>query len=254
MKKYWEYFKYVMEHKRNVFLVCRKQKGMFWHGVFHDLSKFHPKEFKAYAWKFYGGEQASRALLKQTGMEKLCISKEDVEEEFQKAWTHHYTHNKHHWNYWIGRDMPEKFIRQMICDWKAMSRKFGDTAQAFYIKNYNKMDLTWQTRMDIEWELDINDSMIHNYGHTLQQFADMYGEYTYNRYFDFIKDKYGVDSYKLLRGYQQYKFMRDYKTETRFYPAGYVGWVAGGVVMDEDMNKWLFDLDGELGKNMGRVL
>lgn len=63
---YWEYFKYVCEHKKNVFVCCFKEsknwfrggryrEGMFylWHGIAHDLSKFSPSEFKAYAENFY---------------------------------------------------------------------------------------------------------------------------------------------------------------------------------------------------------
>lgn len=206
MKKYWEYFKYVMEHKKNVFLVCRQQKGMFWHGVFHDLSKFHPKEFKAYANYFYGewGVKIEKAYPDKENYTngQSCLSRSYLAcyRAFDDAWMHHYTHNKHHWNYWIGRDMPEKYIRQMVCDWKAMSIKFGDTAQAFYIKNYNKMDLTWQTRINVEYELGLNDSLINNYGHTLQQFVNLYTEDTYNKYFGYIERYYKVDSYKLLSG------------------------------------------------------
>lgn len=159
MKKYWLYFKYIMEHKKNVFLECRKVKGMWWHGITHDLSKFSPSEFKAYAWKFYGGKQASRALLKATGTEHMCISKEDIEEDFQNAWEHHYKNNKHHWNYWIGQDMPEIYIKQMICDWKGMSRKFGDTAQEFYMKNHDKIELSHCSRVLLEFNLGLIDSV-----------------------------------------------------------------------------------------------
>ncbi len=58
MSIYLKYFKYVMEHKINVFKVCYKKrrywKGLIWHGILHDLSKFSPSEFKAYAENFYG--------------------------------------------------------------------------------------------------------------------------------------------------------------------------------------------------------
>jgi hypothetical protein len=152
--KYWKYLIYVLEHKKNVFIECWK-KGLYTHAFTHDLSKFSPKEFKAYAWKFYGGKQASRALLKATGTEHICISQEDIEEAFTEAWKHHYTHNKHHWNYWIGQEMPIKYIEQMVCDWKGMARRFGDTAQEFYCKNYDKIQLEHNSRVNLEYELGL---------------------------------------------------------------------------------------------------
>lgn len=197
MKKYWLYFKYIIEHKRNVFLECRKVKGMWWHGITHDLSKFSPSEFFPYARKFYGN-YPPKALLKDIGYKNIK-TKESIEEEFQKAWEHHYKNNPHHWNYWIGKDMDCKDIDKMICDWKAMGRKFGDTAQEFYLKNYKKMDLTFYTRMYIELALDLNLSEAHGYGHTMEQFSEMYDKETYDNYFGWIKEKYKIDTYEILK-------------------------------------------------------
>ena len=53
MRKYFEYLKYVLIHKKNVFKICFR-KGMFVHAFTHDLSKFHPVEFVSYAKRFYG--------------------------------------------------------------------------------------------------------------------------------------------------------------------------------------------------------
>ena len=59
---YWKYFKYVMEHKRNVFIECmnmaKKYKGqdkidLIIHAFTHDMSKFLPCEFIPYAKWFY---------------------------------------------------------------------------------------------------------------------------------------------------------------------------------------------------------
>lgn len=210
MGKYWEYFKYVLEHKKNVFLECRKIKGMWWHGITHDLSKFTPREFKAYAEHFYGDKNCRdckkckdymKCDYNQIGLGSGNFAKECYHyksSEFEKGWKHHYKNNKHHWNYWIGKDMKHKYIVQMICDWKAMSKKFGGTAQEFYLNNYDKMDMTFDTRIWTEYELGLNDSEACGYGHTLKQFANKYDETTYNKYFGFIKERYGIDSYKLL--------------------------------------------------------
>ena len=190
MKKYLEYLKYVIEHKKNVYIECKK-RGIWWHGITHDLSKFSPKEFFAYANWFYGKHGKGKHLYPFRNMK--------CEENFNKAWENHYKRNKHHWNHWIGREMPYEYIVQMVCDWKGMSRKFGDTAQEFYLKNYEKIDITFNTRMALEFELGLNDSEMHGYGHTLKQFANMYNEKTYNGYYGYIKDKYKVDSYAILK-------------------------------------------------------
>jgi len=173
IKPYWQYLKYVLEHKRNVFMICWQSK-MYKHAFTHDLSKFFPSEFFPYARYFY-------------------INKEKYQTQFDDAWKLHYTRNKHHWNYWIGKEMPNEFIFQMIADWKAMSLKFGDTAQAFYLKNYKKIQLEYDTRMRLEYLLGINDSLYHNYGHTLEDLYRLQGLNWWNRSYGLLKEKYGVD-------------------------------------------------------------
>lgn len=200
MIKYFKYFKYLMIHKINVFKECWKAR-LYLHAFTHDLSKFSPSEFITYAKYFYG-------------------DKEKYKEQFDLAWEHHFMNNKHHWNYWcydheyywntlskvedckLGKpnDMPFKYLEQMICDWKAMSNVFGDTAQSFYLKNYSKIELSDKSRIELESLLDLNDSSEVNYGHTLKQFVDMYDERQFNQIFGFIKEMYYIDVYNLLRG------------------------------------------------------
>jgi hypothetical protein len=45
--------------------------------------------------------------------------------------------------------------RFMVCDLKAMSRKFGGTAQEYYLQNYYKWDITRETRRRLEIALDL---------------------------------------------------------------------------------------------------
>jgi hypothetical protein len=174
---------YVLEHKKNVFKTCWKRK-LYKHAITHDLSKFSPSEFLPYARYFY-------------------ISKEDFKEEFEKAWEHHYKNNPHHWEYWLDENgepkpIPEKILWQMIADWEGMALKFGDTAQAFYLKNYKKIKLEYNTRMWLEHMLDINVSMYHNYGHTLEGLIESCGLEWWDRNYGFFKDKYGVDLLEVL--------------------------------------------------------
>lgn len=200
MNKYIKYLLYILEHKKNVFIECWKEE-LYLHAFTHDLSKFLPSEFIPYARNFYGKYIPQRILDNIVGIDNKSKikTKEQVKEEFNKAWQLHYKRNKHHPEHWVGRDMPRKYIKQMVCDLKGMSRKFGDTAQQYYLKNYYKWDMTWRTRMNLEWELDLNDSEACNYGHTLKEFVNMYDEDTYNNYFGYIKGIYGIDSYKLLK-------------------------------------------------------
>jgi len=150
MKKfrmYYDYFKYILEHKKNVFIECWKE-GLYIHAFSHDLSKFLPSEFFAYAEKFYGDDRNG----------------DKVNRDFAIAWLHHSHRNKHHWNYWVNSDrdalpMPEKYVRCMIMDWKAMSRKFGDTAEMFYLNNVNKMNLHSGTIVEIENVLKITEKL-----------------------------------------------------------------------------------------------
>ncbi|HFD2052130.1 TPA: DUF5662 family protein [Clostridium perfringens] len=161
-----QYLKYILEHKKNVFIECWKE-GLYLHAFTHDLSKFRPSEFIPYARYFYGDYISNVVLNNVSCVENKSKirTKEQVKEKFEKAWKLHYKRNKHHWNHWIiynGEiliDMPEKYIKQMICDWKGMARKFGDTAQEFYMKNYDKIQLTRKSRLDLEFELGLIDGV-----------------------------------------------------------------------------------------------
>lgn len=58
--------------------------------------------------------------------------KDTSELDFKNAWLHHQHHNKHHWNYWVvdqvkreAIPMPRKYLLEMICDYRSLSRKWG---------------------------------------------------------------------------------------------------------------------------------
>jgi hypothetical protein len=135
MNKYLKYFYYVLQHKWYVLIECWNE-GLYWQGIIHDLSKFSFIEFYAYSWRFMASP-----LDKATSIEKY-------DKLFQYAWLNHQHHNPHHWNYWVVNQakkealpMPEKYLMEMICDWRAMGRKFGDTAKVFFENNQHKMVL-----------------------------------------------------------------------------------------------------------------
>lgn len=111
MNKYWNHFKTICEHKKEVFKECRAC-GIGWQGILHDLSKFGPTEFISSARYFQGTRSPIEA-------EKESIG-------YSMAWLHHKSHNKHHWEYWtdfaddgsiIANKMPIRYVIEMICDW-----------------------------------------------------------------------------------------------------------------------------------------
>jgi hypothetical protein len=135
---YWKYFKYIIEHKWNVGVECFLN-WQFIHAITHDLSKFRPSEFFPYARFFHATDRT--ANYRQA---------DEINQDFQKGWFLHQKRNKHHWNYWVSvtrkdelipMPMPEKYVRQMVADWRGMSRKFGGTASDYYDKNRDKMIL-----------------------------------------------------------------------------------------------------------------
>lgn len=141
MKKYWTYFKYTIEHKINVFKECWKVKE-YKHAFTHDLSKFRPSEFIPYAKYFHGEKTAENKLA------------------FEQAWVKHYKRNKHHPEHFLecNSNMGKKNIRHMVCDLKAMSRKFGGSAQEYYLSNYYKWRLRVRDRIALENELGLKES------------------------------------------------------------------------------------------------
>lgn len=148
---YWKNLKHILLHKWYVLQECFKER-LYWQGLIHDLSKFHPLEFIRYAQNFYGNYGGDVQITNA------------IKERFSYAWLHHQHCNKHHWNYWVvnqnkkeALDMPVRYAREMICDWKAKARELGDTAIDFYLKNKDKMVLAAATTVFIESKLEIGE-------------------------------------------------------------------------------------------------
>ena len=137
--KYLKNLQHILKHKWYVFIECWKLRIIF-QGIIHDLSKFSLIEFIGYSNKFF----------KINPDEKDKIS-------FQYAWLHHQKRNKHHWEYWVvnsvkrdSLEMPQKFVIEMLADWRAMSRQFDNDVKQWYDKNKHKMILHNNTIKKIE--------------------------------------------------------------------------------------------------------
>lgn len=114
-----EYKKYILNHKKRVkeFADWLKENlPLLFENVDielfdeiideHDESKFSEEEFAPYAEKWFNN-----------GKETF---------EYKEAWRHHWTHNEHHPEHWLGEDMPYIYILEMLCDWGSFSIEAGD--------------------------------------------------------------------------------------------------------------------------------
>ena len=134
MGKYWRHFLTVSRHRHEVFKQCWAC-GIGWRGLVHDLSKYGFTEFVPSAKHFQGNRSPIEA-------EKEAIG-------YSKAWLHHKSHNKHHWEYWtdfahdgsvIANKIPIQYVIEMCCDWigagKVYSKEKWTTAEplAYYYK------------------------------------------------------------------------------------------------------------------------
>lgn len=131
------YLNYLEEHLENIRMafieVSNACDGMMWVGddcawhtlraevIAHDLSKFSKEEFTQYRKQFFP------------------VNEKDKENsDFDLAWGNHKQQNHHH------HETAEHYmdIVHMIIDWTAMGYKFGDTAQSYYEKNKDQINLT----------------------------------------------------------------------------------------------------------------
>ena len=158
MWQYWSHFKYTVAHKWYVFLECVKM-GIFWRGVFHDLSKFTPSEFCQYANYFFDTD-GSRFSVHDDYVRTI---------EFERAWFHHLKKNDHHWQYWIeypyagkqvvirARLMDLDAMKETVCDMRGSGRaQHVDDPQnplKWYTANREHMILNPETRFWLETEI-----------------------------------------------------------------------------------------------------
>lgn len=128
LKNIFLHFKLITYHRWLVFKLCCKA-GEPWRGLTHDLSKYSPTEFFESV-KYYTGRNSPI-----TGAKK--------DKGYSVAWLHHKGRNKHHAEYWIDDNAPEKtpvipykYCVEMICDKIAAG------------KAYMKKEFTYQYELD----------------------------------------------------------------------------------------------------------
>lgn len=164
MMQYWEHLKNVLEHKRLVFLECRRLGLPLCLAIIHDWSKLRPSEFVPYADYFFGMEKFPKTvdvpLGALAGVGIFPKTKESVKEAFFHACELHYERNKHHWNHWVvdgvASPMPELYRLEMLADWWAVARALGNESPlAWYtmMKEQGRIVLHPDTEVRVESEL-----------------------------------------------------------------------------------------------------
>ena len=163
-----KYARYVLIHRWFVFVQCVRL-GIPIRGLLHDLSKFRPDEWFAYArwyngtWGFrFNGGFYSRVLhLYQNKLPWEFVRHGEWKAALDRAWLRHQHRNPHHWQYWVlvGDDvpvqvleMPLKYRKEMLADWRGAGRakKGFDNTPEWYMSNREKIVLGPETRQWIE--------------------------------------------------------------------------------------------------------
>jgi len=133
MNHYFKYAKYLIKHCWYVRKMCWKN-GLYWQGLVHDLSKWRPSEFIPYA-RFFYGDYPEELNMYEKIYHWTLKTKKDIQHDFDVAWLKHIHRNPHHWQYWIlledsggeiAMEMPEKYVKEMLCDWWGASVATGN--------------------------------------------------------------------------------------------------------------------------------
>ena len=156
---YYEYLWYVLRHKWYVAVECWKE-GLYWQALTHDLSKFLPDEFIPYARHFHGPE-AKENKTQATGKAGYKKPVQTSDPVFDRAWLRHTRRNPHHSEYWAlavtdGEPktfpMPEKYVREMVCDWRGAGKAQNNPTPTseWYLANLERLLLHPQTENLVE--------------------------------------------------------------------------------------------------------
>ena len=106
--KHLRYLKYVLRHKYFVFIGGVKLNVSLWQLLIHDWTKFLPIEWRGYVERMELSKNSTWQSADDTDLYRI-------------AWRHHWSSNPHHWQHWVfdgvAREMPEKYVREMVADW-----------------------------------------------------------------------------------------------------------------------------------------
>ena len=152
--KAWQHFKTITHHRWLVRKGCF-QVGLFWQGLTHDLSKYHPTEFLVGAKLWSGVRSPNSAEREQKG--------------YSEAWMHHKGRNKHHYEYWTDLSpvtkryesvpMPRKYLAEMVMDRIAACMVYQgkdyteNSPLQYFLNSRERMFMCEQLRNELEYLL-----------------------------------------------------------------------------------------------------
>ena len=134
--------KYILSHKYHIYNAGREIDLPRWQLFKHDFSKLLPSEFFPYKHHFFSDTPPS-----------------PKDEKFQEASSKHKQRNPHHPEYWQtrGKQMPQSLRLEMVADWyasgKAQNSHRFQTFKSWFSKNKDRLNISDQTRKDIEERL-----------------------------------------------------------------------------------------------------
>lgn len=175
IKNFFGHFHTVNKHRFMVFKYCVKA-GIPFRGLLHDLSKYSPVEFFEGV-KYYNGKKSPISICKVTN-------------GYSKAWLHHKGRNKHHFEYWLDINtpnktpmLPYKYTVEMICDTLAASvvynkKNWGNNTNLEYFENRKDLDYINEDLKKILREVYVNVSKV-GINKTLNKkyLKDLYNKY-----------------------------------------------------------------------------
>jgi len=124
-----QYTAYVLRHKAIILRTAPRYRVPFWTALIHDWTRFLPSEFLPSANYFFGTYQ--RGVVWRRGESPAYDAARDLHEE----------RNSHHGRYWHGQPMPERAIREMLCDWDAAGQAKGNPIKPWYAVNRDRLGL-----------------------------------------------------------------------------------------------------------------
>lgn len=129
MYPFIQYAAYVIRHKRLILKLAPRWGVPFWQALIHDWTRFLPSEFLPSANYFFGTFQ--RGTIWRRGEYPAYDAARDL----------HEARNPHHAPYWHGREIPERYVREMLCDWDAAGRAKGNPIEPWYAVNRSRLGL-----------------------------------------------------------------------------------------------------------------
>lgn len=145
MGKHLTYTSYLARHKLFVGQEMFK-RGLWWRGIWHDLDKFTPSRWMAYANYFSAGDPTPEA-----------------KNAFGASWRSHAYRNDHHWQHWVSisdngkivaHEMSEVARKEMLCDWIGAHKAVkGNSLLAWYTTREATILIAPKTKKWIKQEL-----------------------------------------------------------------------------------------------------